>query len=199
MDLSHSPKSNSLAENANHIIRYILRSLFIKTKALNWEAHIDEIMESINDTKAKSTGVPRSDLFYNSVGLDKAKEEQKKRREVNKDKNESFKVGDYVRISMYALEAKVREKYKAGEQKYVSVRFSPQIYKIIKVYKSRSPFLNNQYVVEDEEGDELESRFFGNDLQKTTLKCNKDFNKKLVNKLNQTTKQPYQNLLSELY
>ena len=50
-----------------------------------------------------------------------------------------------MRVSLLALDTKVREQYKAGNQKYISVRYSVELYTIIKIKKSRSKFAKDKY------------------------------------------------------
>ena len=148
---SYSPKSNSLVEATNGIIRHVLRSLFIKNGNTNWCDHLEEVRKSINDSRVDSTGKPRSevyqDLQYHNEILKNAIKEKKK--DIQKNESEKLNIGDIVRISLQATDSKIRENYKSGNSKYVVVRYSLELYEIVKIIKSFLPFFNflNKFII----------------------------------------------------
>jgi len=48
---THTPTSNGLVENFNLHLRRIMRDIFVRTNKLNWESHLDDILENRNNTK----------------------------------------------------------------------------------------------------------------------------------------------------
>ena len=187
---SYSPKSNSLVEATNGIIRHVLRSLFIKNGNTNWCDHLEEVRKSINDSRVDSTGKPRSevyqDLQYHNEILKNAIKEKKK--DIQKNESEKLNIGDIVRISLQATDSKIRENYKSGNSKYVVVRYSLELYEIVKIIKSRSKFARDKYIVQDVNTNEvLKQSFYSNELRKfpkDTIINNPSLTKAKIQKLN---------------
>ena len=187
---SYSPKSNSLVEATNGIIRHVLRSLFIKNGNTNWCDHLEEVRKAINDSCPDSTGKPRSevyqDLQYHDEILKNAIKENKQ--VIQKNETEKLDIGDIVRLSLQAIDSKIRENYKNGNSKYVVVRFSLELYEIVKIIKSRSKFARDKYIVQDVNTNEiLKQSFYSNELRKipkNTIINNPTLTKSKINKLN---------------
>ena len=75
-----------------------------------------------------------------------------------------------MRVSLLALDNKVREQYKSGNQIYVSVRYSIELYTIIKIIKSRSKFAKDKYQVKNNNtGEILDKILFSNELRKVPV------------------------------
>jgi transposase InsO family protein len=185
--LSYSPKSNALTENANGIVRRCIRNIFVRNGNLNWCDHLDEIMKSINDTRAISTGKSRSDVFVNNKFRNEIREKINHEKQQLSNNEQKFAVGDYCRISLHAIQTDLRRKRKEGLQKYIVVNYSFEIFRIEKVYISHNKFLKDQYLVEDKDGNILHRRFFANELQKInpdTLIHNEKLNEQKIKQLN---------------
>ena len=75
---TYSPKSNALVEKSNQIIRRVLHALFVKNAYTRWYNKIDEIRNSINESKAESTGRVRSEVFEGLHSVDVAELAKKK-------------------------------------------------------------------------------------------------------------------------
>ena len=182
---SYSPKSNSLAEASNGIIRNVLRFLFIKNQNLIWFNHLDEIMKSINDTAASSTMHPRSEIYLENKHQNEILEKNKKERNIDlkKTREEQLNIGDKVRISLIPLFASVRKSYKEGNQKNVILKITPDTYLVEKIIKSRSKFNKDRYKVKDSNGIILPQIFYYNELQKVNINS-ENINANIITKLN---------------
>ena len=185
---SYSPKSNALCEATNGVIRNMLRALFIKNGNTNWCDYLDEVKTSINHTAPSSTERPRSEVYlqglYNSEIL--AKNQVIKTEQQRRNNNEKLNIGDEVRISLLALESKVREKFKSGNSKYVVVRYTKEIYTVDKIIKLKSAFSKDQYKLKDSNGNLLPQPFYFNELLFVPPNSTKNNNltKAKINKLN---------------
>ena len=187
---SYSPKSCSLAEVTNGIIRTVLRSLFIKNGNTNWCDHLEEVRKAINDSCADSTGKPRSEVYQDLQHHDEILHNaiKEKKQAVQKNETEKLDIGDVVRLSLQSTNSKIRENYKSGNSKYVVVRYSLELYEIVKIIKSRSKFSRDKYIVQDVNTNEiLKQSFYSNELRKfpkdTTIN-NPTLTKTKINKLN---------------
>ena len=183
-------------------------------KPLNWINHLQNYLNSRNDTKHSVTKSKPSEIWADGrdfdVKNDKAIHEMKlnsiaeARGRLTFFKNMELKKGDYVRVSNAKLYSEVRQVIKQGGQKMIPVKFSPQIYIVSTVIKPRKAdgYHNYQYEVSTLYGHVLTTevrvnqmggkdrvregiRFFASDLQKV----DKDSEKLMTNaegqKLNQ--------------
>jgi hypothetical protein len=199
---SYSPKSNALCEATNGIIRHVLRSLFIHNGNNNWCDHLEEVRKAINDSCVESTGRPRSevyqDLKYHNEILQQAINQNKQ--VIQKNETEKLNIGDKVRISLLATDSKIRENYKSGNQKNVIVRYSIDLFEIVKIIKSRSKFARDKYLVKNIKTNEiLNQSFYSNELRNfpNNTIINKNLTKSMVNKLNliKTNVRPEKNII----
>jgi hypothetical protein len=164
--LPYNPRSNSLAETSNKIVRNSLQRLFVQNANLNWCDHLDTVMKSINDTRVYSTGIPRSDAYENNKGKENIKASMVTKGKAQQDNMNQLQVGDKVRVSLSSLNTNLRKKIKEGNQKYVIVTYSYEIYEIVRVYKSKNPLLKHTYQVKDHNGNGIPRKFFQNELLK---------------------------------
>jgi hypothetical protein len=72
-----------------------------------------------------------------------------------------FAVDDRVRIKLAAIDTRVRKELKAGNGKLLPVRYTPEVYRVMHVYQSRTNLAKPQYVTTYSA-----KRFFGSDLQR---------------------------------
>ena len=185
---SYSPKSNALCEATNGVIRNMLRALFIRHCNTNWCDHLEIIRNSINDATPSSTERPRSEVYLQGLHAHEilSKNQVIKTEQQRLNNNEKFNIGDEVRISLLALETKVREKFKSGNSKYVIVRFSKEIYTVDKIIKTKSAFSKDQYKLKDIDGNLLPQPFYFNELRivKPNTVINQNLTPAKINKLN---------------
>jgi hypothetical protein len=155
---SHTPTQNSLIENFNGQLRRLMRSHFVITSDLNWIDHLDTLVESYNNTKHNGTGFKPIDVWTNdrqrvhmeNVGANVLMlTNNQKKSEILRANNvraaaqtarlqqEHLQVGDRVRVSVSALHSDIRKKNKAGDSKLVAMKFSANIFTVLRVVKSR--------------------------------------------------------------
>jgi transposase InsO family protein len=139
--LPHNPRSNSLAETTNKVIRDTLKRMFVKNGNLNWSDHLDEVSKAINDTRVNSTGISRSDAYIENKGKENIKESMMTKGKTQQNNIDYLQLGDKVRISLSSLNSNLRKKVKEGNSKYIIVTYSFEIYQISRVYKSKNPLL----------------------------------------------------------
>jgi hypothetical protein len=108
--LPFNPRSNSLAEISNKIVRTALQRLFVKNGTLNWCDNLNIIEKSINDTRVYSTGITRSDAYILDKGRDKIKDTMTEKETMQKNHMDYLQVSDKVRISLPALNSNLRKK-----------------------------------------------------------------------------------------
>jgi transposase InsO family protein len=75
--------------------------------------------------------------------------------------DQKFEVDDKVCIKLAAIDTRVRAEIKAGNGKLLPVRYTPEVYRVMSVYQSRTNLAKPQYVTTYSS-----KRFFGSDLQK---------------------------------
>jgi hypothetical protein len=188
--LTYNPQSNALSEATNGFIRRVIRALFIKNGDANWSNHIPEILKSINDTVASSIGKSRSEVFLEGKHIDTIHDANlKQKRELKQDDEiHSFHIGDKVRVSLNSIDTDVRKRNKNNLSKYVTAKFSFEIYTIEKIIKSKSAFSKNRYKITDHNGNILSKEFFGNELQlvpENTIR-NENLTANKISKINKT-------------
>lgn len=159
---TYNPKSNALAESTNNIIRKVMRAVFLKYGETNWISHLDEILNSINSSKAYSTGKVRSQVFYDNKYVDEIHSHNLKQKRQLKydDEINSFKVGDRVRLSLNSVETEIRKRNKQNLSKYVIAKFSYDIYTVVKIVKSKNKFTKDRYKVKDINNNVLSKQFY---------------------------------------
>ena len=70
------------------------------------------------------------------------------KRNLERNKSETFKVGEKVRVLMSALYSKHRMMIKKNKSKLLSLKYSPEIYKVYKVIKP-DDFVKERYLLRD--------------------------------------------------
>ena len=157
-------------------------------------SHLQHYLNSRNDAKHSVTKKKPDEIWVDGRDFNKKhpiiveiKEKlvAKAKKRLTEAKNTELKVGDCVRVSNAKLYSEVRKALKEGGQKYVPVKFSPQIYMVSTVIrpKKASGYANNQYEVKTLNGQILRTevrvnqmggkdrvreaiRFFAAELQK---------------------------------
>jgi hypothetical protein len=142
--LSYSPQSNGLIENFNNQMRKMLRELMIRHNNLIWYNQLD-LCCSIKNRQRNSTTKRRPIDVWKNAPYDEVEAfdnrnvaeniREKARKNVAKNKTVELNVGDYVRVKLSQLYSQIRKMVKAGDKKYIVVKYSPEIYIIDKVLK----------------------------------------------------------------
>ena len=121
--MSHSPQAN--IEQANGRIRSMLSKLFVKNRNTIWISHLSDVEKNINNYNALPKNVKKRE-----------KKVQKRKDAPQEEMKPLYKEGDIVRISQHAVDPDVRKEIKAGQQKYIHVKYTVALFEIIKVHKS---------------------------------------------------------------
>jgi hypothetical protein len=214
--LSYTPTGNALVENFNKYLRKMINEGFIRYNTLNWFSHLQEYVNNRNDTKHTVTKKKPQDIwitgrdrtdFKDDENIIEVKErlEDKAKNDINRIKVATFEVGDYVRASMRTLYTEHRKILKEHEQKYLPVKFSPEIFIICKVIKPRKniDFVSNQYLIKTKSNRIVKTehidkkhhvvhepkKFFGSELQKVQEDQEEIITQKQAMKLNLYKKQ----------
>ena len=173
--LSYSPTSNGLIENFNKQLRVFIREGTIRYNSLNWNEHLDEYANNHNnhkntitkfapieicregnqDVKHNRRILPiHDDIEMKSQTTDykvlKASERIQKqaKRNLERNKAEIYNVNENVRVLMAALYSKHRKMIKNNKSKLLSLKYSPEIYKVYKVIKP-DDFVKERYLLKD--------------------------------------------------
>lgn len=181
--MSHSPKQNALIENFNGNLRKIMANLFVRTNDLNWIDHLQEMLDSRNNTVHSVTKSSPAEIWrpvinrvlnLTNQGV-KDKLDNKARADITRTLSNQFAVGDAVRILLSAIETRIRKRIKDGEQKKSIVKYSPTIYfvdSIIQPNADKVGFQQLRYTLVDDadvevwDDDNRPMKFYGSDLQK---------------------------------
>ena len=173
--LSYSPTSNGLIENFNKQLRGFIREGTIRYHTLKWVDHLDEYINNHNNHKNTTTKFTPIEIWrqgnneikhnrrvlpinddiemYNQTNeykVLKASERIQKqaKRNLELNKTEHYKVGEKVRVLMSALYSKHRKMIKNNKSKLLSLKYSPEIYKVYKVIKP-DDFVKERYLLKD--------------------------------------------------
>ena len=145
-----NPQSNGSIERLNQTLKYLLQKQIQMDMNYNWVKNIPILVDNINKTyhtQIKTTPQAVEDKIDNKEYIEEQHEIQK----TNKRNNSSiqkFKVGDRVRIH-------------EPSEKFKSLKWSKEIYKVEQVYKPKKEYSVFEYTVEG-----LSDRFMEEDLQK---------------------------------
>jgi hypothetical protein len=165
----------------------MIREGFVRTNSLNWINHLDDYTYNRNHTRHERlratpaeiwspTRTPLDDAAPHDEPLagatdDALTQPTLQRRVLKKTlahtekivarvEDQKFEVGDSVRIKLAAIDTRVRAEIKAGNGKLLPVKYTPEIYKVVGVYQSRTHLAKPQYTT-----NYSGKRFFGSDLQ----------------------------------
>ena len=174
--LSYSPQSNGLIENFNSQMRKMLRELMIRNNDMVWYDKLD-LCCSIKNNQRNSTIKRRPIDVWKSAPCDRFERyknrdvainiKEKARRNVEKNTTQELQVGDYVRVKMSQLYSQVRKMIKDGDKKYVTVKYSPEIYVIDHVLKpDNEGYEKLRYTLVDLDGNPLKTQLKRNNPNK---------------------------------
>ena len=166
---SYVPQSQ--VENWNGQIRKLLSIEFVRRNNLKWIDRLDFIENNLN---------------HFNLEIRKAKTVVQAPLKV------SLRIGDLVRVSFSVFDSKFRQNKKTGDQKYSHIKFTPSVFTIYKIYKSKTEnglksyalLDDNQNLILNDDG-KIE-RVKQNDLQYIPQEVNEDVDMDNldVNKLN---------------
>jgi transposase InsO family protein len=169
--LSYTPQSNGLVENLNNQVRKILREMFLRNKNTTWYDKLEIV--AINKNNQRNSSIKNAPVNVWHPGYDVRdntselliKEKAKKR--IEKYKATEYKIGDLVRVKVSALFSKVRELIKNSNKKYLSGKYTPEVYRVKSILMpDNEGYENNRYTIETLNGILLQTQ-----LKKKQYKC----------------------------
>ena len=183
--MSYTPQSNGLVENLNNQVRKILREMFLRNKNTTWYDKLEIV--AINKNNQRNSSIKKNPFNVWHPGYDVRdntselliKEKAKKR--IEKYKATEYKIGDLVRVKVSALFSKVRELIKNSNKKYLTGKYTPEVYRVKSILMpDNEGYENNRYTIETLNGILLQTqlkknninavrkakRFFGSDFLK---------------------------------
>ena len=170
---SYTPQAN--IENQNKMVRTILQHTFIKNKNLVWYNQMQNVTDVINE-HVRNTYTPPS--------------------EVQKNPHNTIvqKVGDLCRVKTSLFSSEIRKLNKSGYSKYIPVKWSVQVFSVIKVIRYRTANSLPRYELETQVGknvvlnanDDKPLRFNHTDLQFIDVTLNNELTNADEARLNNT-------------
>ena len=147
---SHTPQPN--IERVNRNIRKILSKLFVENKDFVWVDYLSDIESNINNYQ----NLPR-----NRIKREELAKERKNAPAVNM--KPKFNIGDTVRVSQHVSEGHIRQEIKDGNQKYIHVKYSVDLFEVVKIYKPTNkanalPYYSIKYKSDGEIVKELKNK-----------------------------------------
>jgi len=150
---TYSNLKSVYVERFNRTLKEIMYKYFTEHNTDYYVDVLDEFIEEYNNKIHSSIKQKPIDVYLH----DKKPVIKVNKIEYDKTYQSPFNVGDYVRIS----------KFKKTFEKGYTARWSKEVFKIASVDTSQKPYL---YELEDLLGEEIEGKFYSEELQKTDLK-----------------------------
>jgi hypothetical protein len=192
---TYAPQSNGIVENKNKQVRKRIRDIFLRTNKLNWTKYLKDVQDNLNNTYNSKKKASPNELWtattekitmtretnrqlpeFIQTPLNKQQKEVKRMLEKKGQYDEKvLEVGDYVRVKMSALYSGVRQIVKAGNEKLLVVKYTPDIYRVVKVVKPRKT-QKLEYYITNAYGERPNRSFFLSDLQKVEPNANEGIN-----------------------
>jgi hypothetical protein len=169
LNSSYSPNQNSIVERSNRDIRNIINLYMASNNTKEYFTVIEKVQIAKNTNYNSNIKASPIDLWMSNKVIitnriipktimkpeDKHlilayENNQKSNRMMEKFKEQdNFRVDDNVMVSMEAVFSKYRKRIKAGESKYMPIRYLPKRYTIYKVILSRKPTTRNRYMLQN--------------------------------------------------
>ena len=168
--LSYTPQSNGLVENLNNQIRKILREMFLRNNNTIWYDKLELVAKNKNNQKNSTIKNPPIAVWHPGYNVfeDNTSEAFIKERAsklMQKYKAVKYEIGDLVRVKMSALFSHVRQLIKDGDKKYLSAKYTPEIYKIRSILMpDNEGFENERYTLSTLDGELLQTQLKKNNI-----------------------------------
>jgi hypothetical protein len=137
--------ANGLIESINKIVREKLQDGMIRKNTKKWVRFLPDAVESWNNSIHEGQEHSPLWLFKSPEGdFEQEREdaykktEERARKAVEKTRSQTFKIGDIVRVAISAVSTKTRKMIKNREGKKVLVKWTPELYRVNKIIRSRS-------------------------------------------------------------
>jgi hypothetical protein len=182
-------------ESKNKQVRKVIRDIFIRTQKLNWTRYLNDVEDNLNNTYNSRKKTTPNQLWtattdkvqmpiqtnrilpeYMRQPLNLQQKEVKRMEKLQDQYDDSIlEVGQKVRVMMSALYSDTRRIVKQGKEKLLVVKYSPDIYTIVKVVKPRKT-RKLMYYIENEDGVRPNRSFALSQLQPVDANANDGLN-----------------------
>jgi hypothetical protein len=182
-------------ESKNKQVRKVIRDIFIRTKKLNWTRHLKDVQDNLNNTYNSRKKATPNELWtattdkvqmprqthrklpaFMEQPLNLQQKEVKRMEKLQDQYDDSIlEVGQKVRVMMSALYSDTRRIVKQGKEKLLVVKYSPDIYTIVKVVKPRKT-RKLMYYIENADGVRPNRSFSLSQLQPVDANANAGLN-----------------------
>jgi len=188
---TYSPEANGIAERTNQDIRKLIRAYMVKNNTKNWTTVLEDVETNKNTTYNSSIKASPNEVWSankdpvnphnlppfltkdNKKVVAKQHALTRAMYQIQKfEKEDDYKVGDYVRLKMSSIFSNIRKLIKSNESKQIVVSYSPNVYQITKVITPRNGLLERKrYVLQKPDGNVVrtakgaQKSFYASELQ----------------------------------
>jgi hypothetical protein len=152
----HKPQSNGNVERFNAVIKRLIQQYTTYEDNQDWVSILQTLVNNYNETISATTKKTPNEIekHYDAKLNKQVKENIEKSITPKKEFYNKYKIGDEVRISLQ------NEGFSKSAQ-----TFSNETYYIRKIIKPRSKVYSTYYLLEDDEGNEINQKFYVPELQ----------------------------------
>jgi len=152
--MSYIGQSNGIVEAKNKQVRNVIRRLFIENENNNWIDHLQTVAGLLNNMYSSTTKQIPYFMFHGAVDKDDITDYKDRiEKRVDEFKQNEFEIMNTVHINLKKLSSSVRKMTKSGESKYITIRWTPEMFYIVKAIKPRKNGLSRlKYVLSDLDG-----------------------------------------------
>jgi len=130
---SHVPTDNSICERINREIRKKIRAGFIRHNDFAWVDHLQIYVNNINNQKKDGQDMTPNQMWVQ--GYDRNNNVAQPARLMANQPQRRYRLNDLVRISLYAIDNKTRQRKKQHMETYkTAIFYTPEIYRIFRTY-----------------------------------------------------------------
>jgi transposase InsO family protein len=148
----YTPQSNGAIERFNSTLKHMLNQI----KPYDWVRNLDICIENYNKTYHRTIG----------TSPDKMNDEETKQKAVEKIVNKRNRNPAHTRLKDYKVGDKCRVVLIKGAFDKKSINtYTKEIYEVIKVIKSRKPYILDSYKLQDSDGDAIAGTYNSSQLQ----------------------------------
>ena len=150
------PQSQGIVERFNGTIKTLIYQNMLVTRSKRWSDELDLLLKAYNATVHRTTEEAPIDVDAENEDVVAQRIETRAGKSGLKDQD-NLEVGDRVRLRIF----------KGPLEKASTINWSDEFYTVVRVKRSRKPYVRISYRIEDEDGRELKNSYNGVDLQKT--------------------------------
>lgn len=155
---AHTSQSNGKVERMNRTIRGKISELIVRNGNVEWVSHLREVEDSINNNRVTGEKFTPNEMWrpgyfapdgdYTDPDLNDTSTKQQiiRHRQQNlieraarnvENNGGQLEINDLVRVPLEVIDSAFRARAHGFEKKYNSVIYSPQLYRVVKVYPAQ--------------------------------------------------------------